>query len=409
MAPDVDEAVEVVVRESYGRLVAYLASTTSDIEAAEDALADAFEAALRSWPERGVPERPESWMLTAARRSIIGSGRRRDTAQRALVSLAVLADERAEPAEHSVVPDKRLELLFACAHPAIDPSVHSPLMLQSVMGLDAVRIGAAFLVAPATLGQQLVRAKRKIKVAGVPFRVPEHDELPERASAVFDAVYAAYGTGWDDLEADRRRRVGLVGESLRLAELLCELLPEDAEAHGLGALLWHTEARSTARRDADGAFVPLIRQDPATWSVDAIGRGDRHLMAAAALHAPGPYQVQAAIQAVHNRRRSTGVTDWPIVVSLYGTLLAMRPSIGAAVARAGALLEAEGPDAALAALDGLDHASVAGYQPFWAVRMEALLRSGASGQELSAAYAKAVELAADPSVREHLHRRINDG
>jgi RNA polymerase sigma-70 factor (ECF subfamily) len=348
-------------------------------------------------------------MLTAARRSIIGSGRRRDTAQRALVSLAVLADERAAPAEHSVVPDKRLELLFACAHPAIDPSVHSPLMLQSVMGLDAVRIGAAFLVAPATLGQQLVRAKRKIKVAGVPFRVPERDELPERAAAVFDAVYAAYGTGWDDLEADRRRRVALVGESLRLAELLCELVPEDAEAHGLAALLWHTESRSTTRRDPAGAFVPLSRQDPATWSVEAIERGDRHLMAAAPLRWPGPYQVQAAIQAVHNRRRSTGATDWAIIVNLYGTLLAMRPSVGAAVARAGARLEAEGPEAALAALGDLDPAAVAGYQPYWAVRMEALLRSGASGEQLSAAYAKAVELAADPSVREHLHRRISDG
>ncbi len=409
MAPDVDEAVEAVVRESYGRLLAYLASTTSDIAAAEDALADAFEAALRTWPERGMPDRPESWMLTTARRSVIGSGRRRDTAQRALVSLAVLADERAQPAEQLVVPDKRLELLFACAHPAIDPSVHSPLMLQSVMGLDAVRIGAAFLVAPATLGQQLVRAKRKIKVAGIPFRVPERDELPERAAAVFDAVYAAYGTGWDDLEADRRRKVGLVGESLRLAELLCELVPDDPEAHGLAALLWHTEARSTARRDPTGAFVPLSRQDPASWSIVAIERGDRHLMAAAALRRPGPYQVQAAIQAVHNRRRSTGVTDWPIIVSLYGTLLAMRPSVGAGVARAAAVLEAEGPEASLAALDGLDRSSVAGYQPYWAVRMEALLRSGASGEELSAAYARAVELAADPSVQEHLRRRISDG
>jgi RNA polymerase sigma-70 factor (ECF subfamily) len=202
-------AVEAVVRESYGRLLAFLASQTSDIAAAEDALADALESAVRTWPERGVPERPESWMLTVARRSLIGGGRRQQVAERNQVELALRAAERDEEGPSSSVPDKRLELLFACAHPAIDASLHAPLMLQTVLGLDAARIAAAFLMAPTTLGQQLVRAKRKIKVAGVPFRVPGPGELPERAGSVADAIYAAYGTGWDDPIGDDERKVGL--------------------------------------------------------------------------------------------------------------------------------------------------------------------------------------------------------
>jgi RNA polymerase sigma-70 factor (ECF subfamily) len=400
-------AVEAVVRESYGRLLAFLASQTSDIAAAEDALADALEAAVRTWPERGVPARPESWMLTVARRSLIGGGRRRQVADRNQVELALRAAERDEEGPASSVPDKRLELLFACAHPAIDPSLHAPLMLQTVLGLDAARIAAAFLVTPAALGQQLVRAKRKIKVAGVPFRVPGPEELPERASVVADAIYAAYGTGWDDPVADDERRLGLVDESLRLVKLLCELLPQDPEAHGIAALLWHTEARRPSRRTVDGTLVPLSEQDPAGWSTDAIARGDLHLREAARLHQPGPWQVQAAIQAVHNRRASTGVTDWATVVALYDTLVAMRPTVGAQVARAGALLEAAGPEPALAALDAVDPSIAERYQPWWAVRLEALIRSGAPGSEIAAAYGKAVQLSNDPAVRAHLTRRVD--
>jgi RNA polymerase sigma-70 factor (ECF subfamily) len=406
MAGEATDAVEAVVRESYGRLLAFLASQTSDIAAAEDALADALEAAVRTWPERGMPARPESWMLTVARRSLIGGGRRRQVADRNQVELALRAAERDEQGPASSVPDKRLELLFACAHPAIDPSLHAPLMLQTVLGLDAARIAAAFLTAPTTLGQQLVRAKRKIKLAGVPFRVPGPQELPERAGSVADAIYAAYGTGWDDPVGDDERKVGLVPEALRLVELLCELLPDDAEAHGLAALLWHTEARRPSRRAPDGSMVPLSEQDPASWSTEAIARADGHLRAAAAQHTPGPWQVQSVIQAVHNRRAATGATDWPMVVTLYGTLLTMRPTVGAQVARAGALLEAEGPDAALAALAEVDPSAAATYQPWWAVRLEALIRAEAPGTQIGEAYGEAVRLSADPAVRAHLARRV---
>ena len=409
MAGEATSAVEAVVRESYGRLLAFLASQTSDIAAAEDALADALESAVRTWPERGVPERPESWMLTVARRSLIGGGRRRQVAERNQVELALRTAEREELGPASSVPDKRLELMFTCAHPAIDPSLHAPLMLQTVLGLDAARIAAAFLMAPATLGQQLVRAKRKIKVAGVPFRVPGPEELPERAGSVADALYAAYGTGWDDPVGDDDRKVGLVPEALRLVELLCELLPDDPEAHGLAALLWHTEARRGSRRADDGTLVLLSEQDPATWSRAAIATADRHLRVAASLHSPGPWQVQAVIQAVHNRRASAGETDWLTIVALYDTLLTMRPTVGAQVARAGAVLEAAGPDAALAALAEVDPGAAATYQPWWAVRLEALIRAGAPGDEIGSAYGEAVRLSNDPAVRAHLALRVGPG
>ena len=281
---EVHEAVEEVASTSYGRLVAYLASRTGDLSGAEDALADVFEAALRSWPTTGVPDRPVTWMLTAAKRSMIGRRRRSDTAARAAPTLAILADERSETVA-SAVPDKRLELLFACAHPAIDPTIHAPLMLQTVFGIDVARMSAAFLVEAPALGQRLVRAKRKIAAAGIPFELPGPDDLGSRTAVVLDAVYGAYGTGWDDPGGLDPGRSGLTAEAIRLADLLVELRPSDAESLGLASLLHHLEARAGARRDDQGRFVGLTEQDPWRWSPVHLAAGEQLLNRALALGA----------------------------------------------------------------------------------------------------------------------------
>ncbi len=398
--------VDRVARASYGKLLAVLASGTRDLAAAEDALAEAFLAAVRTWPERGVPEHPEAWLLTAARRTLVDAARRRDVATRALPALARLVDvpDPDPPEPSSAIPDGRLELLFTCAHPAIAVGVRSPLMLQAVLGLDAARIASAFLVSPASMGQRLVRAKAKIKEAGIPFAVPGPEQLPERLESVLDAVYAAYGTGWDDPTGRDARRHGLTREAVRLARIVAELLPEQAEAHGLLATLLHSEAREGARRGPDGAFVPLDEQDARRWAPAMMAEAERHLALAYAAvpRDPGPYQLQAAIQSMHNRRAVTGFTDWAAVSGLYDRLVRLTPSVGALVARAAAAMQGGDPAAALALLDALDPERVAGYQPYWVVRAHCLHRAG-KGPEAQRAGAVALGLTEDPALRTHLH------
>lgn len=396
------QAVEDVVRTSYGRLVAYLASVSGDLAAAQDALSEALLAALRTWPERGVPDRPESWLVTAARRTLVDGARRRSVATRALPELARLAEGRPDGgpgAEASAVPDKRLELMFACAHPAIDETVRSPLMLQAVLGLDAVRIGRAFLVPATTMGQRLVRAKAKIKQAGVPFRLPEADDLPGRLGAVLDAVYAAYGTGWEDREAP------LTAEAVRLAAIVTDLLPTEPEAHGLLALVLHAQARSAARRDADGGFVPLEEQDVALWDRDLMARAEHHLSVAFGLGRVGPYQLQAAVQSVHNRRALTGTTDHVALAALYDGLVRLTPTTGARVAQARARAAAAGPVEGLALLDALasDTPDVEAYQPWWVARAACLAEAGDPDGARQAAV-RALALTQDPAVATHLRR-----
>ncbi len=404
---DVDQAVAHVACASYGRLVAYLAASAGDVAAAEDALSDAFVAALRSWPERGVPARPDTWMLTVARRSLIGTHRRRMTAEAAIPALERLhsASLDAGTTEQSAIPDKRLELLYACAHPAIDRSLHAPLMLQVVLRLDAVRIAAAFLVPPATLGQQLVRAKRKIRAARIPFTLPMSTDLPERTGAVLDAIYAAYSTGWDDPFGLDTRRNGLVDEAVRLAELVSELLPGHPEAHGLAALLLHSRARTNARRGDDGSLIPLLDQDAQRWSRDDVFRAEDHLTVAMRRGVLGPYQLHAAIQSVHNRRALTGTVDWAAITALYRGLLALTPAVGVAVATAAALLESEGPIAAAAVLDAIPDHVREHYQPYWAVNAETLRRRG--DPTWPAAAERANALAGDEATRDLLHRRFH--
>jgi RNA polymerase sigma-70 factor (ECF subfamily) len=397
-------AAELAARASYGRLVALLARQWRDLAAAEDALADAFRAALETWPEAGVPGRPEAWLLTAARRVLLDRERARKVRTDAEPTLALLSDEFAM-AEPSLFPDERLKLLFVCAHPAIDPAARTPLMLQTVLGLDAVRIAAAFLTSPAALGQRLVRAKAKIRDAGIAFAVPEHAELPERLDAVLQAIYAAYGSGWEDVSGADPKRRGLAQEAIWLGRLVTRLLPGEAEAQGLLALMLHCEARRDARRDDTGGFVPLGEQDTALWSRDLATEAERALADASRLGRVGPFQLEAAIQSVHCGRAATGRTDWHALAQLYEALARLAPTIGVLVSRAAASAEAVDADHGLALLDALPADEIRAYQPYWALRADLLARTGSAGAD--AAFDRAIGLSDDPAVRAFLLRRRN--
>ena len=396
-------AAELAARASYGRLVAYLAVRSRDVAAAEDALGHAFVAALETWPRTGVPDKPEAWLLTAARRRLVDVARHTTVAAASAAALRIIEGaERENPT--SMFPDERLKLLFVCAHPAIDEAVRTPLMLQTVLGLDAARIASAFVVAPATMGQRLVRAKAKIRDAAIRFEVPEPHELRPRLDAVLDAIYAAYGSGWEDVAGADPRRQGLAEEAIWLGRLVTRLLPDEPEAAGLLALMLHCEARRTARRDADGGYVPLTDQDVARWSRAMIDEAEAMLRAASRVNRPGRFQLEAAIQSVHAQRAVTGLTDWGAIALLYEGLLRLAPTIGAHVGYAAALGEAKGADAALAVLDTIPTEAVPTYQPYWALRAHVLAKLGRR-REAARAVDRAIGLSEDPAVRAFLAGR----
>ena len=402
-------AAEQAARTSYGRLVALLAARTGDIAGAEDALAEAFAAALRHWPERGVPRNPDAWLFTAARRTLMNEGRHRGVRDDAVADLLLRIKEDAASAREPGVPDERLKLLFVCAHPAIDAAIRTPLMLQTVLGLDAGRIGAAFLIAPATMGQRLVRAKAKVRDAGIRFAVPEPEELAPRLADVLDAVYAAFGAGWDALDPFDAAAHGLADEAIYRGRLLVALLPEEPAAKGLLALMLHCEARRAARRDAQGRFVALERQDAALWSRDLIVEAEALIVAAARTGRFGRYQCEAAIQSVHAQRPLIGRTDHAALLTLYDLLLARAPSAGAAVSRAAVILGSGRPDAALTSLDATAEAfRVDAHQPYWAARAHALAALDRR-DEAADAFRRAAGLSTDPAVRAHLLSQVPVG
>jgi len=397
-------AAERAARQSYGKLVAYLATRTGDVATAEDALADAFAAALATWPARGVPQAPEAWLLAAARRRIIDMARRRRTSEAATDRLQLSAEEAAAGMDPDV-PDWRLRLMFACAHPAIDAPIRGPLILQTVLGLDAAAIAAAFLTAPKAMSQRLVRAKRRIHDAGIPFSLPDRAELPARLDAVLEAIYAAFGAGWPDPDGLDGRRQGLLDEAVWLGRVVVELLPAEPEGLGLLALMLYAGARRAARRSADGDYVPLSEQDPALWDPAAIDEAERLLQRASSLGRLGRFQLEAAVQSVHAARRTSGRTDWGSILKLYNGLLALTRSPVVAVNRAVALSETAGPATGLAALDELaQDPRLAAYQPYWAARAELLARLGRR-KSADAAYAQAILLEPDMAVRRFLEQR----
>jgi len=400
------DAAEAVARHSYGKLVALLASRTRDVAGAEDALAEAFAAALVDWPESGVPRAPEAWLLTVARRKQIDALRRRRTTEQAADDLRFIADElEAASASEHALPDERLALMFACAHPAIDPAIRAPLILQTILGFDAAVIGSAFLVSPATMGQRLVRAKRKLREAGIPFQVPAGRELAARLDAVLDALYAAFAEGWADPMGTDARRRNLADEGIWLARLVASLLPDEPEALGLLALMLYAQARRDARRDADGEFVPLAEQDPARWDAALIDEAEALLSRASTLPHSGRFQLEAAVQSAHVIRRRTGRADWEAIERLYDALLAMTGSPVVAVNRAVAVAETRGAAAGLDALAALESdRRLVEYQPYWAARAGLLAQTGARA-EADAAYERAIGLEGDAAVRRFLELR----
>ncbi|MEM9901300.1 MAG: sigma-70 family RNA polymerase sigma factor [Pseudomonadota bacterium] len=387
---------EDVARAAYGKLVAMLASRSGDIIAAEDALSEAFVAALRTWPERGVPDQPEAWLLTVAK------NRRIDEARK--TARLVVTDEVPEMADPMTVEtkdvlDERLKLLFVCAHPAIEADLRTPLMLQTVLGLEAEEIARAFLVSPAAMAQRLVRAKRKIKAAAIPFAVPDADAYADRMGAVLEAVYGAYAVDWLSGAGD------LSHEAFFLSTILAELAPDNPEALGLTALIGFIEARRAARI-CGGMLVPVPEQDTSLWDQTLIDRSAHHLTRASRIGETGRFQLEAAIQAVHAARAVTGRTDWRALSQLYAGLLAGHPTIGAAVSRAAVVAEDAGPAEGLKLLDQIAFSDLERYQPSHAVRAH---RYAALGRVADAAeaYAKALSLSTDPPSRRWLEKKLS--
>lgn len=394
-----NRAAEQVARESYGRVLALLASRTKDVAAAEDALSEALLAALTQWPVEGVPANPVAWLMTASKRRLLDARRHHDVREAAAATIE-LELTTLEQQAGSHLPDERLRLLFVCAHPAIDPEARTPLMLQTVLGLDAARIASAFCVAPKTMGQRLWRAKAKIRDAGITFDVPEVSELDERVSFVHEAIYAAFGTSWDDVAEGADGAGDLAREAIWLAEVLSGLLPRDAESKGLLALMRLSEARRQARRSPAGAYVPLKEQDVSRWDLPMLREGERTLAEAARLQKLGPFQLEAAIQSLHVARRRDGRRDDALLVQLYDGLLQLAPSLGVQVARAAAIGESN-PRAGLEALDGIDDARTQTHQPWWATRA-GLLRALGRLHEAGQAFERAAGLTSDDAVRRWL-------
>ncbi|MEM7068515.1 MAG: DUF6596 domain-containing protein [Pseudomonadota bacterium] len=375
-------AAEIAARDSYGRLLAFLSTRTKDIALAEDVLADAFMKALDTWPETGVPDNPDAWLLTTARNRLTDHQRRdtRTSVQSEFPEIPMIENKNA-------LEDRRLELLMVCAHPSIAADLHTPLMLQTVLGIKAETIAQLFLISPPALAKRLVRAKAKIRDAGIPFEVPDKENLQERSGAIFEAVYALHAHDWLD-PAD-----GLGEEALYLANLLCKFLPDNAEALGLAALI----SLSHARRDArvvDGVLVPIEEQDTQAWDAELVSYGNNMLARAHQLSSIGRFQIEAAIESVHVARKKTGVTDWAALQQLFYALVKLSPTAGAMVSQAVVTANNHGIKAGLTMLDEIEKQIGARFQPLWAARAELLSRSGKI-QEALRSYDKAISLTTD--------------
>ncbi|MFB4316638.1 RNA polymerase sigma factor [Actinomadura sp. 21ATH] len=402
------DAAEAVFREEHGRLLAALARRFGDLDLAEEVAADAIEAALVHWPARGVPPNPGGWLMTTARRKAVDRLRRDKAYAARLALLQVEADRAAPPASGDELPDERLQLFFTCAHPALPAEDRGALTLRCLAGLTTPEVARAYLVPQETMAKRLVRAKKKIREARIPFRVPGPDELPERLPGVLQVLYSVFTEGYAASSGPDLQRPGLADEAIRLARILRRLLPAEREVTGLLALTLLIHARRDARTGPDGELVLLGDQDRGRWDRQMIEEGLRLVPAALAGGPPGPYGVQAAIAALHDEAADVATTDWPQIVALYDVLLALVPSPIVRLNRAAAVAMRDGPEAGLALLDELAaEPRLRRHHPYPAARGDLLRRLGRRA-EAAAAYREALALAGTAPERALFQRRLTE-
>jgi RNA polymerase sigma-70 factor (ECF subfamily) len=402
--------IESIVRRSYGRLLAMLSVRSGDLASAEDALATAFETALKNWTEQGVPTNPEAWLFTVARRQLIDQARSAQTQHRHQEEFSYLLDEAAVEYDPLVIPDQRLALMFACTHPAIDRSIRAPLMLQTLLGFDAASIASAFLVAPSNMAQRLVRAKNKIRLAGIRLIIPDQSAISDGLDSVLDAIYSVYSTAWSQTSDGDIQQGNLAEEALWLAQLLSELAPQEPEVFGLLALMLYAESRRAARHDAQGNYVPLQEQDCQLWDHDKIDQAEQYLRHASNMQRRGRFQIEAAIQSAHTVRRHRGTADWHAINKLYTQLYQLTDSPVVAINHAVALAEIIEPQIALAQLEQIcSNAELKerlnNYQPYWAACAHLNQRCG-NVNAAKHAYQLAIGLCTDQAARGFLLMRL---